>query len=152
VQVARYSFQLAAVKGIMSHAVHVVLGDGRRQTVATAHAGAFVRRLRAQHLAFVEGTHFPVDDGADPAYPWRVFTCRCCAWNTQCDDRRDTDDHLTLVPGMRKHVAAKLFATTFGTCRKLAMIAPTHVEALSRTIRVPAPTFDRFAMGARRSV
>jgi hypothetical protein len=32
------------------------------------------------------------------------------------------------------------------------MIAPTHVEALSRTIRVPAPTFDRFAMGARRSV
>jgi predicted RecB family nuclease len=152
VQVAQYSLQLSAVLGAMPRAMHIVLGDGRRETIATAHAVAFVRRLRAQYLATVQVGRVPASDAADPTYPWRVPACRSCAWRDHCDATRQKDDHLTVVPGMRKEVATGLMTTHVATRRALANASPTDLETLSRTIRVPSPTLSRLALGARLSV
>ena len=151
VQVAQYSLQLAAVLGEMPRAMHIVLGDGRRETIATAHATAYVRRLRAQYLATVEQCRLPVATASDPTYPWRVPACRYCQWRSHCDATRNDDDHLTLVPGMRRDVAVKLAATSFGTRRALASASPAEIQTLSHTIRVPSPTIARLALGAALS-
>ena len=151
VQVAHYSLQLATVLGAMPRAMHLVLGDGRRETIATAHAVAFVRRLRAQYLETVHGGHVPAADAADPTYPWRVSACRYCSWRTHCEATRQADDHLTLVPGMRRDVAVTLTATPFGTRRALANASDAQIETLSRGIRVPSPTLARLRLGAQLS-
>lgn len=54
IQLAQYTLQLNDATGTVPRAFHVVLGDGRRETIVTAHALAFTRLLRRDYLATME--------------------------------------------------------------------------------------------------
>lgn len=152
VQVMQYSLQLARVQGSMPRAMHLVLGDGRRESIATAHAAAYVRRLKSQYLATIETGTVPSTGPADPMYPWRVPACRFCPWRARCEATREADDHLTLVPGLARTLATRLFSTPLGTRQRLAAATPAQLAATAIAVRVPEPTLARGVLGAGASM
>ncbi|NBT25292.1 MAG: hypothetical protein EBT09_01760 [Actinobacteria bacterium] len=161
VQLAQYTLQLNDATGTVPRAFHVVLGDGRRETIVTAHALAFTRRLRRDYLATMESapptgtsTERPGSAGfrASSQYPWKIPHCRHCAWQTRCEEVREHDDHLTLIPGMRRDLGARLATTPYDRRRPVALATPDQIAQLSATIRVPAPTIGRLVEGAGLSV
>jgi uncharacterized protein len=152
VQVMQYSLQLSRVQGSMPRAMHLVLGDGRRESMATAHGAAYVRNLKTQYLATTEASSVPSTGPADPTYPWRVPACRFCPWRARCEATREADDHLTLVPGVARTLATRLLTTPLGTRQDLAAATPLQVAATARAIRVPEPTLARGVLGAGASL
>jgi predicted RecB family nuclease len=89
-QLSLYNRLLAQVQGHDQPVAFVILGDGRMESVAlglyAALHGHVVRRLEAI-----------VADELQPTYPEPVEHCAVCALNSECQERRRADDHLSLV-------------------------------------------------------
>lgn len=89
-QLCFYSELLAAAQGGEPERIHVILGNGERRTFRLAEFSAYFRRVRAAFLAALA-------DGGRSTYPEPVAHCEICRWRTVCDERREADDHLSLV-------------------------------------------------------
>ena len=169
VQLAQYSAQLGELIGAEPTSMHVDLGDGRRVTVPMAHAASFHRRLRERYLRVVAdavGLGGPLDPAAPPPlvpvaaargrdgtpYPWVVAGCRTCPWAGACTARRLADDHLAVVPGMRRDHARRLHGGAIETRRALAATAPRELASLGERIAVPEPILARHREAAVLSV
>ncbi len=101
-QICSYVDQLTALQGIQPEWLHVALGGSAHETVRLR-VDDFMAYYRAAKQRFEE-TAGPA--AASPSYPPSgtypdpVEHCDVCRWTVECQARRRTDDHLSLVAGM----------------------------------------------------
>jgi uncharacterized protein len=112
IQLCNYSEHVARVQGNAPKEAAIVLGSGSERRFAVDEFAAYYRRLKAEYLAAIE-------QGAD-AYPVECAHCDLCAWRDVCARRRDADDHLSLVAGIRRDQIRKLEDAGVGTLAALA--------------------------------
>jgi uncharacterized protein len=107
-QMCAYSEQLAALQGFVPRHIHVITGDGELHTEKLSDCSAYYRALKARYEQLVLGTP------DTSTYPEPVDHCGVCRWLDVCMAKRRTDDHLSLVAGMRRDQTRKLVAA--GVC------------------------------------
>lgn len=95
IQLCFYSEMLAAVQGSWPEHAHVVLGTGEIESYRLAEFSAYYRRTKQTFLARIR-------KGASPTYPIPVGHCDICHWGEHCAERRERDDHLSLVAGIQR--------------------------------------------------
>ncbi len=120
-QVCAYSDQLGRLQERVPEVAHLVLGDMSRHSFALRDYAAYFRAIRQRCERAVFG---------DPSstYPDPVEHCVICRWNGVCDERRRSDDHLSLVAGMRREQISKLGTVGIGNMVDLAS-APAGLSA-----------------------
>ena len=137
-QLGLYSALLAAAQGAEPERLHIVLGTRERESFRVADFAAYFRRLRGRALAATS-----VDD--EPCYPAPVEFCAVCAWSARCEDRRERDDHLSRVAGIRGLQVRRLAAAGIDTLAALAALpeatrvprlAPATLATLRRQARL----------------
>jgi uncharacterized protein len=135
-QLCEYAEQLARCQGRVPDHVHVVLGDQTRVSLRLADFAAYHRAAKEQFVA-------ACTSGLS-AYPLPVEHCQVCQWRSQCDARRISDDHLTMVAGLRTDQADKLTAEVgITTVAELAGSQGAGVPGIGRQ------AFDKLRAQAR---
>lgn len=119
VQLAFYSDLLKDIQGLLPGNMYVVLpGDG---FTVEAHrvldSAAYFRFVRSRLHAATS-----VEPGTLTTYPEPVPHCDVCRWWQQCDRRRRSDDHLSLVAGITSVQRKQLRAWNTATVAALAQL------------------------------
>lgn len=135
VQLCNYSEHLQRVQGTEPEYGYIVLGSGEHARFRLADYGAYYRRLKRSFMQSVQ-------TGAD-SYPLECAHCAICPWNAQCAKRRDDDDHLSLVAGIRRDQIAKLEKAGIRTLSQLA-------AAPERPRKMTEGTFERLQTQAQQ--
>lgn len=138
IQLCHYSEQLERVQGTAPKQMHVLLGSGKRESYDVIDFAAYYRRLKHSFLRDA-----PAGNGA---YPLPVEHCDICPWSKRCEDRRRTDDHLSLVAGMRNDQVDRLGKAGIWTVAALA-----DADA-KRPYAMEPRTFERLQLQARLQV
>lgn len=81
---------------------------------------AYYRQSKARLNAFVDGASHAVP------YPEPCEHCDVCAWWKRCEERRRTDDHLSLVAGLTRRQQSRLEQDGVGKLIQLASLPPDH--------------------------
>lgn len=125
-QVCVYSERLAELQGRQPALVHVVTGDSATHSLRLDDYAAYYRRVRArfEHEVFGDTRGPARDPRTVGTYPDPVEHCRVCAWFPVCMDRREADDHLSLVAGMTRAATATLTAAGVTTLAALGGLEP----------------------------
>ncbi len=113
IQLCNYSEHLLRVQGTAPQFGHIVLGSGEHSPFRLADYSAYYRRVKRSFLESVQ-------TGGRDVYPFECAHCAICPWNAQCTKRRDDDDHLSLVAGIRRDQIAKLEKSGIRTLAHLA--------------------------------
>lgn len=121
VQLCNYSEHLTRLLGVEPKHAVIVLGSAKERRFRLADFASYYRRLKEQFLAEV-GT-------LNSTYPLACKHCGVCAWRERCESRREADDHLSLVAGMRRDQTEKLEAVEI---RKVAELAAAPDESRPR--------------------
>ena len=79
-QLCLYSELLAEVQGCMPRRMHVVLGDGRKESFRVDDYLRYHRQLKQRFLVWV-------DQGERESYPDRIDHCSMCRWRERCGDQ-----------------------------------------------------------------
>lgn len=137
VQLCLYSDMLARVQGVIPQHMHVVLGDGRKETFLVDDYLRYFRRLQARFLQWVELAE-------RTTYPEKVDRCGQCRWRDICAARWETDDHLNRVANISKTQIVKLRAAGVDTLEKLSSLPTRQVIS-----RIQPETVQRLAHQAR---
>src|SRR5438132_2837020 len=109
-----YAEQLAAVQGVAPENLRLILGDRTEEELRFKDYAAYYRSVKRQ---FEETVLAP----AISTYPDPVSHCRICRWLEVCNQRRQVDDHLCLVAGMRRDQTRRLNEAGIGTVTALAV-------------------------------
>ena len=126
-QLCCYSEQVARLQGgRWPEFAHVVLGDNTEQAIRLSDHLAHYRRVRTRFLDALEGSEEP--------YPIPVSHCGVCDWNDVCSEQRRSDDHLSLVAGMRRDQTVRLERAGIASVTQLAA---TRAEDRPASISVP---------------
>ena len=129
IQLCNYSEHVARIQGTPPENAHIVLGTGDERHFRIAEYAAYYRGLKAAFLA--------ANDAGRDAYPFACAHCDLCAWDDDCTARRDRDDHLSLVAGIRRDQIAKLEGSGVATMGALATASPER-----RPKRLADATFE----------
>ncbi len=145
-QLTFYALLLDQVQGVTPPRIHIALGTGSTESLATDDFSAYVQTAQDRLLAWVAP-----GPAADAVYPEPVPACRHCDWRPTCDDVRRRDDHVAFVGGAGLAEVAKLRAANVATMAELAALAEDRtagrtVEGMSR------PALQRWARQARLQV
>ncbi len=115
-QLCFYTEQLANLQGVEPLSMHVVLGTGKQDSFAYRDFAAYYRAVRRRFLAGArEGR---------PTSPYPVPHCGLCHHARTCEDRWESEDHLSLVAGIRRDQVEKLNEVGIVTVAQLAEIQP----------------------------
>src|SRR5438132_3875357 len=109
-----YAEQLAAAQGVAHEHLRLILGDRSEEELRFKDYAAYYRSVKRQ---FEETVLAP----AISTYPDPVSHCRICRWLEVCKQRRQADDHLCLVAGMRRDQTRRLNEAGIGTVTALAV-------------------------------
>lgn len=139
-QLAYYSEHVARIQGAEPESMHVILGNGARETFRVQDYAAYYRSVRARFLTRLNG-------GAAGSYPTPVPHCEICIWKSTCEERRERDDHLSLVANMTRQQSSRLKEHGISTMRALAASEPTETPPKMRQA-----TFDKLHSQARMQV
>lgn len=117
-QLSLYSDLLAKVQGRTPERMHVVppAANFKPTSYRTAAYAAYYRQVRRaleQTLAAEKGA---------ATYPDPRQHCDICRWRVECDTRRRTDDHLSLVAGISGTQIAELMKRSVKTLTELARL------------------------------
>lgn len=115
VQLAFYSSILAKWQGRPPETMHVVLGDGTRQSYRVADYMRYYEALRDRFLAAQQRE-------TDATYPQPCAKCSQCAWAGLCAGVWHRDDHLSQVANIRQAQIKKLNAAGVRTLEALAQL------------------------------
>ena len=115
-QLCWYSEQLERVQGVAPAAMHVILGSNETLHYRPAEFLAYYRAVRERFLRAL--------DAREETYPSPVGHCHVCGYATHCEERRERDDHLSLVAGIRRDQVEKLNAAGIATVDRLAACDP----------------------------
>src|SRR5215212_280546 len=128
-QLCFYSSVVGRIQGREPEAMHLVLGDDRRDSFRLKDYDAYYRRIRDRYVDFVES-------GANGTLPYPVSHCSICVWKDRCADEFARADHLSLVANMRRAYVERLTGAGITTLQRLAEAPPeTQIE------RIPDDTF-----------
>jgi predicted RecB family nuclease len=112
VQLCNYSEHVERLQGAPPEHASIVLGSGDERPFKVAEYAPYYRNLKAAYVAAL---------GAESdAYPFECAHCDLCSWRDVCAGRRDADDHLSLVAGIRRDQIRKLEAAGIPTLGALA--------------------------------
>lgn len=117
-QLSLYADLLAAVQGTPPEMVYVVTPETgyEPQGFRTADFAAYYRWIRRR-------LEEAIAKGADgDLYPEPTAHCEICRWRQDCDSKRRTDDHLSLVAGISKSQIGELGKHAVGTTAALAEV------------------------------
>jgi predicted RecB family nuclease len=116
-QMCVYADLLERLQGTAPQFVYVVTGDGVEHAHRLADYGAYYRFVKSRF----EQRVLAGSAGAT-TYPDPVDHCRVCVWYPTCITRRRTDDHPSIVAGMRRVDTERLIADEITTVRALAAL------------------------------
>lgn len=141
IQLWLYSSLMAEIQGHNGGEVHLILGDGRRESFPIDRYAAYCRHLAATFVG-------EVGEGAlEAAYPEPVSHCQVCEWSDVCDARRVADDHLSLIPSLNRGQAKRLRDQGIDTVAALAEAVDDQ-----RPLRMQPSTFAAHRHHARLQV
>jgi uncharacterized protein len=135
-QLSFYSEHVARIQGVAPARMHVILGNGERESFRVEDYAAYYRSVRARFLSRLA-------DETD-AYPAPVPHCGLCVWKTRCEAQREADDHLSLVANITRQQTARLNDAGILTLRSLAAAAPE-----AKPPKMQAKTFGNLRRQAR---
>ena len=127
-QLCFYSTVVGGRQGRQPDEMHLVLGDGRRQTFRVTEYDAYYRRIRDR---FVD----TVTAGLRDTAPYPVGHCSVCAWRARCAGEWRESDHLSLVANIRRAHVERLAAAGITTLAQLAESSPE-----TQVTRIPGET------------
>ncbi|MGP6157754.1 MAG: TM0106 family RecB-like putative nuclease, partial [Vulcanimicrobiaceae bacterium] len=136
-QLAHYSEHVARLQGCAPANMYVVLGDGSRLCYRVEEYAAYYRSVRERFQTRLTGS-------LAPSYPVPSSHCGLCAWKTACEQRREADDHLSLVANITTLQTSRLNDGGIATLRALATAAPEQ-----KPPKMPQSTFDKLRRQAR---
>jgi uncharacterized protein len=136
IQLCNYSQHLSRIQGTAPEFGYIVLGSGEQARFRLNDYAAYYRHVKTSFLESVEA-------GLD-VYPTECAHCSICPWNVQCAKRRDDDDHLSLVAGMRSDQVAKFHVGGIATLAELA------AENAQRPRKMAESTFERLQAQAQQ--
>jgi uncharacterized protein len=116
--------------------MHVVLGNGSRVTFRVEDYAAYYRSVRARFRARLANEF-------SQSYPAPVPHCDLCVWSSACEQRREQDDHLSLVANITTLQTARLNDSGIPTLRSLAAATPDQKPG-----KMQQPTFDKLRLQA----
>jgi predicted RecB family nuclease len=137
IQLCNYSEHLERLQRTPPEHGYVVFGNGQERPFRIAAYGAYYRHLRDSFLQWTQT--------AQSAYPLEVPHCVTCVWSDDCEARREADDHLSLVAGIRGVQIGKLQDALVTTMTGLA-------EATGRPHRMSDATFVNLKTQAKLQV
>jgi uncharacterized protein len=115
-QLCFYSELLSKIQGVQPEWMHVVLGGTTElEKFATQHYSAYFRKVKRD---FEEASRV-----SDTTYPEPVELCDVCSWLPVCDQRRRSDDHLSLVAGITQMQRKRLSAREINTVAQLGSLS-----------------------------
>ena len=117
-QLSLYSDLLKQIQGTLPESLWVVPpGEGyAAEKYSVLEYAAYYRHVRKRLLKAVG------DHAGKETYPEPVEHCNVCRWFRECDQRRRTDDHLSLVAGIRRQQRDQFEAWDAETMEKLAAL------------------------------
>jgi predicted RecB family nuclease len=126
VQLSAYAGLIDLLQGHPPEELAVLLGSGERDSYRSADFAAYVRALRG-HAAET------MQQGLADTYPLPCAHCAICGYRRACEAKREADDHLSLVAGLRRDQIARLEAAGVATMTALAELAEdTKVQRVPR--------------------
>lgn len=140
VQMCLYSELLASVQGVMSRHMHVVLGDGRKESFLVADYLRYYRQLKQRFLDWTRAE-------TRTSSPERCERCSMCRWRELCSERWEAEDHLNRVAGITRQQIGKLRSAGTATMNALAALG-TEVAVP----RIQLETLRRLCQQARLQV
>jgi uncharacterized protein len=88
-QLCYYSEHVGRIQGREPAQMHVILGDGKRESFSVAEFAAHYRAVKVRFTAATQGEPLTA--------PYPVKHCDLCVWQTRCSDELDEADHLSRV-------------------------------------------------------
>ncbi len=140
IQLCSYSEQLERIQGVEPEQVHVVLGGQERVSLTTREFAAYYRHAKARYLEALEAGH-------GTTYPLPVEHCSICRYSAECTERREVDDHLSLVANLTRDQVRNLGTAGVTTVEGLAVTADSL-----RVRGIGDPTLERLRRQARLQV
>jgi uncharacterized protein len=110
-QLLFYNEQLARIQGHEPEHIHVLLGNGERQSFRPQEFAAYYRRVRSRLEAFVAEPR--------PTEPYPVDHCGICDFRPVCDAHWDAVDHLSRVAGVYRTQIDRLAVAGITTLAEL---------------------------------
>ena len=101
-QLCNYGEQLERIQGTAPEKIWLYLGTPELRWYHRADFDAFYRRVKARFIAAV--------GSALTAYPYPVSHCDICAFDDVCKERRERDDHPSLIAFARRDQVDRLAA------------------------------------------
>ncbi len=138
-QLCYYSEQVGTVQGSMPEFMYVILGDGKRVDFRVSDFSAYYRAIKAEFLQRVAAA-----GGTVNTYPEPVKHCTLCVWDAECEHRRTSDDHLSLVAGVTRLQRTRLGEGGIATLEALGEAAVGQ-----RPGSITLSTFQKVARQAR---
>jgi predicted RecB family nuclease len=143
-QLCFYSELLASVQGAEPERIHVILGNEERRTFRLAEFSAYFRRVRAAILAALA-------DGERSTYPEPVAHCEICRWRAVCDEKREADDHLSLVANITSRQRELLQEAGVDTLAALGSAEHLPVQGIDSEVLERLHEQASLQLGARES-
>lgn len=130
-QLVLYSELLTEIQGDEPEFMYVVPpGESfKAETYRVAEYAAYYRYVKARLEKVCDAGH------SEESYPEPCFHCDVCRWFRDCDTRRRSDDHLSLVAGIRTQQRGQLEAWDTPTMAKLAAMPIPLAEKPKRGSR-----------------
>ncbi len=120
-QLCLYSELLGVTQGLVPERFHVVTPDPMvpMQTFRVLDFSAYFRMVRDRLEDTAQRDHGTIYAAT---YPERVEHCEVCRWGSMCNQRRHTDDHLSLVAGISRLQCRELQALGVRTLAELGRL------------------------------
>jgi predicted RecB family nuclease len=115
-QLCNYSEHVERLQGTAPAHAHLVLGSGIEEPIRIADYAAYYRHQKQQFLARIA---HPAD-----TYPVEIAHCTICRWADLCEAKREADDYLGIVAGMRADQIERLNASGIATIGALSAATP----------------------------
>ena len=130
IQLCNYSEHLERVQGVRPGCGYIVHGDGKKLAFAIDDYFAYYQHVKSRFLDFMAAEQ---RDGADEpsVYPLKTEHCGFCAWDEQCTQKRESDDHLSLVAWMRREQHKKLERDGITKVARLATAADAACPSMN---------------------
>ncbi|HYP87164.1 MAG TPA: TM0106 family RecB-like putative nuclease, partial [Polyangiaceae bacterium] len=118
-QLCAYADQLAELQGVFPRQFHVFPGGNRLEPLAllTADYDAYFRSVRRRLQEFVSAA-----PTAPEPYPEPAEHCGICRFWKRCEDRRRSDDHLSLVAGISRRQRDRLSLAGVNRLEELGLL------------------------------
>lgn len=135
-QLCAYSEYLARLQEIRPKNMHLVLGDGKQHSFDVDDFFFYYLNVKQRFEAFQQEPGIAADPATTPV-PSPCAHCDFCNWSALCAERREREDHLSLVANIQRGQIDKFNRAGIGTLAQLAALPPDF--------RVPEMQRETFA-------